>query len=188
VDVGQMQNSGLFTKTDATELLRQEDFVYTFQDGNTMELDISVVYTGTDAGQEGKVVMAGSPQTVAAKWQEILYAAASYGYAEQGGIVAPGSPPPPFTGPCRNLPDSMYCMPKIPRLVGSDPQFNNSNTYVRWLMNEVSLSMPRFDVGLPGSDLPVSMRPSDDSWTDDIVREMAEIEDALRSGWVPFTP
>ena len=67
------------------------------------------------------------------KWREIVNAAKSYPYAENDGFSTP-----------RNFPDSRYFL----------PPGNNSNTFVRWLLKEVSIDLPNLSGVFPGAHMP----------------------------------
>lgn len=93
------------------------------------------------------------PTDTRARWNEVLALSRSYAYAEQADM---------YTGPgwangdmARHFPDSLY---DIPGLSGGNG--NNSNTFARWLMTNMSAATAgRFKIenldGLhPGYTLP----------------------------------
>jgi hypothetical protein len=83
-------------------------------------------------------------QDVQDKWDdEIIEAAESYGYAEQTGYN--------LTSENSNFPDSKYFF----------PPGNNSNTFIRWLVDESDISMPNLSGTFPGASTPQDVPDED---------------------------
>lgn len=83
-------------------------------------------------------------QDVENKWNEIENHVNSYPYAEHSRNSQPQI-------------DSKYFLPSP---VGSPP-YNNSNSFVRWVMNESSIPMPNLAGVFPGANLPADVPDAD---------------------------
>ena len=129
-------------KVESIELLRDEGWSVWEKDLKRTEVttvSISVIYF-EDTSTKLAVLKEGEESIITAKWQKLTQLARQYKFAEQGGST--------FQGNFINWPNSKYQLPW-------DEPFNNSNTFIRDIINNAGLKM----VELPGKH-PGDTKPS----------------------------
>ena len=105
------------------------------------EVSISVIHF-SDSSTNLRVLQQGSEAEVQPAWERVNSVAADYGFAEQGGGR--------FSGDFTHWANSKYQMP------GSSP-FNNSNTFVRFVIAQAELTMTELGGSHSGADRPAAM-------------------------------
>lgn len=148
---------GSALKQASIELLRNNNnwkvWKYQNTDWKVRGVSISVIHF-SDRSDKLAIIKEGDKREVLAVWQSIERLASSYGFAEQGGDE--------FTGDFKCWPDSKYQLPK-------ETPFNNSNTFIRYLISQAGLAMKELNGFHPGEQQPeavaniYSERPWQDS-------------------------
>ncbi len=137
------------SKLGSIELLRQAGWkVWAISEGGVISkkkgwkiIDTSIsVIKYSDSSTNLAAIYTGDVQSVKAKWNSILYKAKTYDYAEQ----------PSFNGSFMKWPNSKYQMP-------GDKPFNNSNTFIRYLVSSSGLLMIELGGSHPGANSPLKV-------------------------------
>ncbi len=125
---------------EGVELLRDGDWrVYEYDDDQWDEEGVAVSVISYDPKSTNVMpILRGDEATVSATWAKALGAAKSYGFAEQKG----------FDGEFQNWPNSRY-------EIYTFDEVNNSNTFVRWLVDTIGLTMSEMTGPHPGRMQPV---------------------------------
>lgn len=103
-------------------------------------VSVSVIQFDENSGNNLAAIFKGRPSEVRQNWRRVVDLAKAYRFAEQSG----------FNGNFQNWPNSKYQMP------GDDP-FNNSNTFVRDVVQRAGFVMKELKGSHPGLNTPVAV-------------------------------